>query len=573
MGRRLAAILAADVVGFSKAMAADEAGTLARLKEHRAELFDPAVSHHNGRIIKLMGDGTLVEFASVVNAVECALAIQTALGEGNSDIKLRIGINLGDVMIDGDDVYGDGVNVAARLEVMAQPGGICISDMVYQNISTKLDAAFEDAGEQTLKNIERPVRIWQWSIAGSESAPVTATGDLPLPDRPSIAVLPFNNMSGDPDQEYFSDGISEDLITELSRFRELFVIARNSSFSYKGKSVKVQDIGRDLGVAYILEGSVRKAGSRVRITAQLIEAASGNHIWAERYDRELQDIFDLQDEITQTIVMLLPGRLRGAMVETSRRKPSENLSAYDHFLHGRWLVDQTAGQDPKALEILAKAVEADPACANAHAYIALVHAYSLYTVNPIGADPIATALRSVETALGAGEGDHFVHAAAGLVYILSGLHDQADTQSQKAVALNSNDVYAMLARGYVVTYLGDPAAGVDQLTKALRYDPHTPAFFHELSAEACYMQRDYNKAVEIYTRWQNAPLHIYIPLAANYAQLDRMDDAAAAMKVFEKNRPQDVDFSIFASSHARMCKQPEDAGHWLEAYRKIGLVD
>ncbi len=312
-------------------------------------------------------------------------------------------------------------------------------------------------------------------------------------------------MSGDPDQEYFSDGITEDIITELSRFRELFVIARNSSFSYKGKQVKVQEIGRDLGVAYIVEGSVRKAGSRIRITAQLIEAESGNHIWADRYDRELEDIFDLQDEITQTIVALLPVRLHNALVETMRRKPSENLSAYDHFLHGRWLFDRTAGQDPKALDLLKQAIEIDPACAQAHAYIALAHAYSLYNMQQLGETPAETALGHVQLALADGEGDHFVHAAAAYVFLMCGKHQLADTHSSEAIALNPNAIYALLCRGYVMCYLGEPAAGVERLISALKYDPHAPDFYHEQLAEGSYMARDYKRATRFTSAGRTRP--------------------------------------------------------------------
>lgn len=573
MERRLAAILAADVVGYSKAMAEDESGTLARLKAHRANLFDPKVSEHNGRIIKLMGDGTLVAFASVVNAVKCAIAIQSAEENDDSSIQLRIGINLGDVIMDGDDIYGDGVNVAARLEALARPGGICVSDMVYQNINTKLDAVFEEMGSQNLKNISRPVPAWQWRGKTSVHKALEVSRPLALPDRPSIAVLPFNNTSGDPDQEYFSDGIAEDIITELSRFRELFVIARNSSFSYKGKSAKIQEIATDLGVAYILEGSVRKAGNRVRITAQLIEASSGSHIWAERYDRDMQDIFDLQDEITQTIVTLLPVKLHGALVETARRKPSDDLSAYDFYLRGRWLYDQTTGQDSSALELLKQAVKIDPECAQAHAYIALAHAYSLYTVNRVGENPAIPAIEHVEQALSFGEGDHFIHAAAGYVYILAGSHDLADANSSKAVELNRNDIFAMLIRGYVVSYLGDPAAGVAQLNDALRYDPHTPYYFYEQCAEANYMLRDYERAIEIYNRWQNPPAHMHILLAVNYAQSGQMDKANAAMAAFGEKHPEIFDYTSFSSTHVRMCKRAKDAEHWLDGYRKVGLVN
>ena len=573
MVRRLAAILAADIVGYSKAMATDEAGTLARLKAFRADVFDPLVEKHNGRIIKLMGDGTLVEFASVVDAVECAIAIQSERAESDGGFKLRIGINLGDVMIEGDDVYGDGVNVAARLEALARPGGICISDMVYQNISTKVDAAFENSGEQQLKNIERPVIAWQWTDGHFAGLGDDAQEALSLPERPSIAVLPFDNMSGDPEQEYFSDGITEDIITELSRFRELFVIARNSSFTYKGKRVKVQDVGRDLGVSYVLEGSVRKSGKRVRITAQLIEASNGAHIWAEKYDRELHDIFDLQDEITQTIVRLLPVRLHGALVETMRRIPSENLSAYDHFLHGRWLFDRTSGQDPKAIELLKKAVGIDPVCSQAHAHLALAHAYSLYNLFPISDRPVEDALSHIEQALVNGKGDHFVHAAAGFTFIMCGEHDLADTHSAEAVALNPNAIFALLGRGYVQSYLGNPAAGVEQLKNVLRYDPHAPGIYYEILAEASYILGDYEKAIDIYKRWQSPPPHMNLALAVSCAQAGHKAEANAAVERHLELFPVDFDIAQFAKLHAGMCRQARDAEHWLDGYRKTGLIN
>ncbi|MCZ6591554.1 MAG: adenylate/guanylate cyclase domain-containing protein, partial [Alphaproteobacteria bacterium] len=306
--RRLAAILAADVVGYSRLMGEDETGTLNALKMHRAEFVHPTVAEYRGRIVKLMGDGALVEFPSVVDAVECAVVVQRGMEERNAAIPdsrritYRIGINLGDVIIDGDDIYGDGVNVAARLEGEADPGGICISGDAYRQVLGKIDFAFEDLGERTLKNIAEPVRIYQWSVGKSAAVGKTQPNqNPPLPDKPSIAVLPFENMSGDPEQEYFSDGITEDIITALSKFRWFFVIARNSTFVYKGQAIDIKQVGSELGVRYVLEGSVRKAGNRVRITAQLIEAETGNHLWAERYDRNLEDIFELQDEITDTI--------------------------------------------------------------------------------------------------------------------------------------------------------------------------------------------------------------------------------------------------------------------------------
>ena len=375
MERRLAAIMATDVVGYSRLIRADEEGTIAALRALRADLIDPKIAEHRGRIVKLMGDGMLVEFASVVDAVQAAVLTQQAVSVHNTDvpadkrIELRIGINLGDVVIDGDDIQGDGVNVAARLEAMAAPGGICVSGMVYEGVRDRVDVPFEDLGEQAVKNIERPVRVWRW-IAGDGAAPagpLGATEPLPLPDKPSIAVLPFTNMSGDPEQEYFSDGITEDIITELSRFRSLFVIARNSSFTYKGHAVNVQKVGRELGVAYVVEGSVRKAGKRVRITAQLVEAATGNHIWAERYDRDLDDIFAVQDEVVETVVAILPGRIDDAGAERTRRRPTNDMAAYDYLLRAsRHVYGYTRDDLIKARSYVEKAIELDPEIARAY---------------------------------------------------------------------------------------------------------------------------------------------------------------------------------------------------------------
>ena len=329
MERRLAAILAADVVGYSRLIRADEEGTIAALKALRADLIDPKLAEHNGRIVKLMGDGMLVEFASVVDAVRAAVETQEAVTEHNADlpenkrIEFRVGVNLGDVVIDGDDIHGDGVNVAARLENHAEPGGICVSGKVYEEVRDRTELPFEDLGEQEFKNIDRPVRVWRW-VADGSAAVVSRQADepLPLPDKPSIAVLPFTNMSGDPEQEYFSDGITEDIITNLSRFRDLFVIARNSTFAYKGKAVKIQDVSRELGVSYVLEGSVQRSSDRVRITAQLIDGHTGGHLWSERYDRQLDDIFEVQDEVVERIVGTLAsgygGRLRKAWQRQAR---------------------------------------------------------------------------------------------------------------------------------------------------------------------------------------------------------------------------------------------------------------
>src|SRR5579864_8085713 len=367
--RRLAAILAADVAGFSRLMGEDEEGTLARLKALRREVCDGSIAEHRGRIVKTTGDGFLVEFPSVVDALHCALSVQGVMRERNRDtpaarrIEFRIGINLGDVIIDGGDVYGDGVNIAARLEALAEPGGICVSQTVLDHARGKLPFIAEDAGEQRLKNIAQPVRIWR--VLPSRDGESRAAA--PTATKPTIAVLPFVNMSGDPEQEFFADGLTEDILTELSRFRHLFVISRNSVFVYKGKAVNVQGVAKELGVQYIVEGSVRKAGNRVRITVQLISAVSDHHLWAERYDRELKDIFEIQDEITKAITAVLPGRVEVAAHERAKRKTTDNLAAWELVLAGKLLHHRSRRDDNgEAVKLLERAIALDPDYAHAH---------------------------------------------------------------------------------------------------------------------------------------------------------------------------------------------------------------
>jgi TolB-like protein len=376
--RQLSAILAADVAGFSRLIGLDEEGTLVRLKELRRTLIDPKINEHRGRIVKTMGDGLLVQFASAVDAVRCAVDMQRQMAEQDADtaddrkFEFRIGINVGDIVIDGDDIYGDGVNVAARLEGLSEPGGICVSLAVHDQVRDKLDLTFEDAGEQQLKNIARPVRVYRVQLGETVTKTVAA---LPLPDKPSIAVLPFQNMSGDPEQEYFADGMVEEIITALSRFGQLFVIARNSSFTYKNRIVDVKQVGRELGVRYILEGSVRKAGNKVRITGQLVDSSTGAHLWADRFDGGLEDIFDLQDQVTASVVGAIAPKLEQAEIERSRRKPTESLDAYDYFLRGmpgtyHW----TKEANSEALSHFYRAIEIDPNFASAYGMAARCYA-------------------------------------------------------------------------------------------------------------------------------------------------------------------------------------------------------
>ncbi len=414
--RKLVAILASDIVGYSRLMGADDVGTLARLKAYRKDVIDPKIAEHHGRIVKTTGDGMLVEFASIVDAVQCATDIQGELAAKNADLpndlkmEFRIGVNIGDVIVEGDDIYGDGVNVAARLEALAAPGGICIAGSVYEQVKKNLDVGYEFLGKQEVKNIAEPVSVFRVRIepgaaappgATSEAVPGAPTSPAP-PEKPSIVVLPFENMSGDPEQAYFSDGIVEDIITDLSHVSGLFVVARNSAFTYKGKIVKVQEVSRELGVRYVLEGSVRKAGNRVRINAQLIDGGTGGHIWAERYDRDLTDIFAVQDEVTRNIVSALAIELTRDEQGCLGRKGTDNLVAYDYFLRGReYAWRHTSETNAQARSMFARAIELDRKFAAAYAGLAYSHV--LDYVNRWSESPrqsLEQAQEQTQTALG-----------------------------------------------------------------------------------------------------------------------------------------------------------------------------
>jgi len=478
--RRLAAILAADVVGYSRMMGADEAGTLAALKRHRETVFDPAVAQHNGRVVKLIGDGTLVEFASVVDAVNCALAIQRAVkaqapanGRG---IVLRIGVNLGDVIIDGDDIYGDGVNVAARLEPLAEPGGVCVASIVNESVGTRVAVSFKDGGEVAVKNIDRPIRVWKWH-PDHDPLPVRAAPQAGggRPEQPSIAVLPFNNMSGDPEQEYFSDGITEDIITDLSKVGGLMVIARNSSFAYKGKNPDIRVVGRDLGVGSVLEGSIRKAGNRVRITAQLIDAATGGHLWADRYDRDLTDIFEVQDEVTRNIVEALKVTLTPKEEARLADNPTDSIEAHDLFLRGRELIQSPnidRAKYERAIELFERAIALDPGYAQAHAGLGLAHVFDFHnrwTDHPDRSLRLADELATKAIALDPEE--PFAYFALSITAGMLRDDQRSKAAIDKALALNPNYPPALNARGAFNVYGGRPEAAIPDIERAIRLDP------------------------------------------------------------------------------------------------------
>jgi adenylate cyclase len=478
--RRLAAILAADVAGYSRLMGADEVGTLAALKAARREVVDPAIAAHRGRIVKTTGDGMLVEFASAVDAVTCAMAVQETMAGRGGNIVFRIGINVGDIIIDGDDIFGDGVNVAARVEGECEPGGVYLSDDAFRQVRAKTPFSFDDLGERSLKNIDRPVRIY--AACGISNAPAGAAfpepgTPLPLPDKPSIAVLPFQNMSGDPEQEYFCDGMVEDIITALSRFKELFVIARNSSFTYKGKLVDIKQVGRELGVRYVLEGSVRKAGQRARITGQLIDAESGAHLWADKFEGTLDDIFELQDSVTRNVVGAIAPRLVEAKLLAAKRKPPEKWDSYDHYFRALSLFYQgDLASVVEARKVFQAIVDSDPTFAPAYVGVALqTQNIALVYNQPISEAEKAKALEYADRAIRLSPDDENVLArAAFVVGMMNAELDRGHELAIRATSLNANSAQAWNARGTMELILGELEACLAAFANAMRLNPLDP---------------------------------------------------------------------------------------------------
>jgi TolB-like protein/class 3 adenylate cyclase len=594
--RRLAAILAADVVGYSRLMGDDEAGTLAALKAHRKEVIDPKIAEHHGRIVKLMGDGALVEFASVVDAVQCAIEIQHNMADRNAGvaeerrIEFRLGVNIGDIIVEGDDIYGDGVNVAARLEGLADPGGICVARNVFNQVKNKVALGFEDMGEQEIKNIAEPVRVYRVTLKPGELIPppetstqtqspsqprrlivtfaavvLVVTGGvaiwlkpwapefepasvermaLPLPDKPSIAVLPFSNMSDDPKQEYFVDGMTEDLITDLSKLSGLFVIARNSSFAYKGKSADMRQISRELGVRYVLEGSVRRAGDQVRINAQLIDATSGGHVWAERYDGDLQDVFDLQDRITRKIVSALAVELTEAQQAATAKRGTSNVEAYDLFMKG-WALYRTDTPQGfiEAIPYFERAVTLDPDYGRAYAALASVYyvghrrnwrkSFQVLPNFPKYPDDEAAFIsRSFENL------DKSLRTPNPLAYVLKSEtllhkpdHSEAIVAAKRAIALDPNgpDGYVQLAR--VLTMVGQPEEAIALVEKAMRLNPYYPPSYIAVLGLAYFGLEDYERAASLTEQAiKLSPYLSPLPLIASLGYLDEKEKVAPVIE-------------------------------------------
>jgi adenylate cyclase len=579
--RRLAAIMAADVAGYSRLMGADEEGTLAALKQLRRDLADPKIKEHRGRIVKTTGDGLLVEFASVVDAVRCAVEVQREMAARSAGIpedrriQFRIGINLGDIIKDGRDIYGDGVNVAARLETLAEPGGICVNRVVRDQVRDKLDFAFEDAGEQRVKNITRPLRVYHvrpGQVPGDAMS--AAQPQLALPDKPSVAVLPFTNMSGDPEQEFVSDGIAEDVITALSHYPSLFVIARNSTFTYKGQAVDVKQVGRELGVRYVLEGSVRKAGNRIRVTAQLIEAGTGNHVWAERYDRDLADIFAVQDEITQALTTALAPAIADAELRRAIRKPPESLDAWAAYQRGLWhLSKANRDDDTIAQNFFRQAIDLDPTFAPGYSALALAQLQAAAVYQKLSlAEAQSSAEALARRAVSLDGADAEARSCLGWALQARGELDGALVEIERALAMSPNLAVAHWQRGATLIFSGWPKEGLSALETCIRLDPRDPFMSVRLLHTACglYFAREYENVIDAAKRlirsYPDFPM-IYRWPAAALGQLGRTSEAKEWLEKAISAAP--AALNMYVRSRVPWFR-PEDHAHLVEGLRKAG---
>jgi len=566
--RRLAAILAADVVGYSRLMGVDEDGTLTVVRNLRAEVIETRIAEHQGRLFKSMGDGFLVEFPSVVKAVACAVALQKDMAARNAElpedraIQLRIGVNLGDVIAEDGDVFGEGVNVAARIEGLAPAGGIAVTGMVHDNVGSRLDLSFEDMGEQQLKNIAQPVRVYRLGAPSGTSVRPTAVERI----KPSIAVLPFTDMSGDPAQQYISDGITEDIITELARFRGLSVVARHASFHFANKGKSHIEVARELGVAYVVEGSLRRLGDRIRITAQLVDARTGNHVWADRYDRDAQDIFAIQDLVVAAIVTSLEGRMYAAEAAKARAKPTTSWSAYDCLLQGRDLCDHQ--RDAEAVPLLERAIAVDPHFALAHAWLAI--ALTMSNVILLDDDQMAKAESASKQALELDANDATSHWARALYYLWTGDHDRSRFHFDRALTLNPADIqikgdYANWQRAS-----GRPADALATIDAAIGLGPFVPDWFAAVRGLTLFDLARYADAVEALESVPVPRSSGSLYLAAARAQLG---DLTGASEVIAKVKLVKPDLSLRNVIQVLHYARPEAQQHLIDALRKAGLPE
>ena len=568
--RRLAAILAVDVVGYSRLMEADEASTLALLKQRRKLVIEPLVDKHGGRIVKLMGDGVLVEFLSAVDAVACAVELQRQMDRANTDtpesrrIVLRAGVNLGDVMVDAGDIYGDSVNIAARLEQLAEPGGIVISRKVRDEIDRKLPVLCDDLGEHLLKNIATPVRVYRVLV---DRDPAAILDSLPLPDKPSIAVLPFTNVSEEPDQQHFCDGVTDDLITDLSKTAGLFVIASHSSFAFKGRSADVRGIARELGVRYVLEGSARRAAGRIRINAQLIDARDGGHLWAERFDRSLDDIFAVQDEVTAKIVEALVGRL--ATDAPSRNRPV-NLEAYDLCVRSRFLLAGSPQTSREARTLLERAIALDPGYAEAHRWLAFDRWFAwIHWGEPV--DPNrALAVELAQRATELDPNDAGARWVLGIILVFERRWAEAEEEFKMALRLDPSNADAWAMMSNLAVYEDQPSEAVYQVEKALRLNPRPPSWYFWCLGQALYAATRYEEAATALRREETYRIGSRRILAASLAQLGRLDEAHHEAEMFMVSNPH---FTLRHWCETQPFRDAAARDHFIEGYRKAGFPD
>jgi TolB-like protein/class 3 adenylate cyclase len=609
--RRLVAILAADVVGFSRLMGADEVGTLAALKSRRRDVLNPLVARHQGRIFKTTGDGVLVAFDSAVGAVECAVALQAAMPAANAarpdgaQIVLRVAVNLGDVIVEGSDLYGDGINVAARLEAIAEPGGILLSGPAYDQVKNKIRLGFEDLGTRVLKNIAEPVRVYRIvdaahaprpapaTLVPATAVPATAPEVAPehtpdrTPDKLTIAVLPFANMSGDPEQEYFADGLAEDLITDLARVPGFLVIARNSSFAYKGRAVDIRAVARELGVRHVVEGSVRRAAARIRVNAQLIDAETGSHLWAERYDRDLADVFTVQDEVVGHILNALTGTLTGtptgqptgtptgtpagisSAAPASAPRRTRSLEAYDLFLRGRWLAGESPEANRQARPLLARAIALDPGFAEAHAWFAWSYYYGwIHYGEPDETRGLARAAAEQAVALDAGNAD--AHIVLGYIRAYEGDLAGGVAEIELALRINPNHAWGWTLLADLRVHQGHALDSLACSEALLRIEPHLKGVYYWQIGWARYALRDYAAAVEALQHPEASGAGVKRLLAAALAQLGRTAEAAEQARLFLADHPR---FSATQWGRAQPFADDADRRHFVAGYRKAGLPE
>jgi adenylate cyclase len=579
MEHRLAAIVAADMVGYSRLMEVDERGTLARLRTHRIELIDPVIDKNSGRIVKTTGDGMLVEFQSVADAVRASIEIQDRMRRRNSDvaadrrIEFRIGINLGDIIFEDGDVFGDGVNIASRVEQLADVGGICLTAAVHNQVDGRVDAAFEDLGEKPLKNITRPVRVYRVMLGPDGQAEGRSAVDGGAKRtgvvKPSIAVLPFANMSGDAEQDFFADGLTEDILTELSRRRELFVISRTSSFVYKGQAVNMREVAQKLGARYLVEGSVRKAGDRLRITVQLIDTATDVHIWAERYDRKLDDIFAVQDEITSAIVATLPARLEAAQHDQLTRLKPASMVAYECALAAKVLHHKSTREDNvEALRMIDRALALDPDYAHAHAWRGCIlgQAWGYGWVKD--KDATFTEVKfELDRAIALDDNDADVHRILAAIAIVRNDMTRARYHQDRALALNPNYDLVVVQMGELFTWLGQADEGVDWIRRAMKLNPHHPARFWAHLGRAHFVGRQYAQAIEAFMHTTSLDTQQHGFLAASYAWLgDATAAAAHVARMRELDRELDLEKFLATMHYAR----EQDLLHLKEGLQKAG---